>query len=94
MVTSDAVYEELLSKVRYIPRNGEVDDCNDVPDGFYCSNTMTHAPNNTTNYVYLLTLSYNGDLSYRVQFATIINNTDLYVRCKVAGTWQTTWSKI
>jgi hypothetical protein len=94
MVTSDAVYEELLGKFRYMPRGSEVEDCNDVLDGFFCSNQMEHAPNNTTAYVYLLTITYNGDLNYRVQFATIINNTDLYIRCKVAGTWQTSWSRI
>ncbi len=93
MVTSHAVYQGLRDRVGYYP-SSDLTDCNTVSDGFFCSNNVSNAPNGHTGYVYVLTLSYNRDNNYRIQFATLINNQDIYLRCKVAGTWQTTWRKI
>lgn len=93
MVTSHAVYQGLRDRVGYYP-SSDLTDCNTVSDGFFCSNNVSNAPNGHTGYVYVLTLSYNRDNNYRTQFATLINNQDIYLRCKVAGTWQTTWRKI
>lgn len=90
-VTSGAVYNALGHKINYEPRS-DLSDCNSASDGFYCSNNVANTPDNTTGYIFILTLSYNNDDSYRVQFCMLINNNDIYVRNKIAGTW-TAWAK-
>jgi hypothetical protein len=91
MVTSSAVNDALKHKMNYFPVS-DLSDCDNALDGFYCSRNVANTPNYNTGYVFVLTLSYNSDNSYKVQFCVLINNNDIYVRNKVAGTWSS-WSK-
>lgn len=88
-VTSGAVYTRLLNTVDIFPRSNMA-DCNTANMGFFCSNDVLNAPDNTTGYIFLLTLPYNLDDNYKVQFCTKMNNTGVYMRNKIAGTW-TAW---
>ena len=69
-----------------IPR-ANLTDCNTAETGLLCSNNVANTPNNTQGYVYVLTLSFNGDLNWRVQVCFPILNTTFYIRYKSNGTW-------
>lgn len=96
IITSNAVYNGLLGKLTYLPRgaNIAITDCDLAPDGLFSKSNMEHAPNNSSGFIYLLTLPYDNNSNYKIQFGTIINSNDLYVRSKIAGTWDSTWRTI
>ena len=89
--TCNAVLEQIQQKITNNARS-DISDCNDAPIGFYCNNGMANAPSSYTGYVYILTLSYNNDNNYKIQFGFIINNDDIYIRNRIAGNW-TNWVK-
>ena len=91
-VTSGAVYTRLLNTVDVFPRS-ELTDCNDAKMGFFCNSNVLNTPDNTTGFIFLLTLPYNLDENYKVQFCTKMNNIGVYMRNKIAGAW-TAWSLI
>lgn len=86
MVTSDAIYKNLNNKLFYIPKSN-MTDCDDAESGIMCGYNVAHAPSNFTGYVFLFTFSYNGDANYRVQFCVKISSTDVYLRRKTGGVW-------
>lgn len=90
-ITSNAVRDALIYKMNYYPRSN-LSDCDTAPDGFYCSQNVANTPNDNTGYVFILTLRFNTDSNFKVQFCILINNNDIYVRNKIAGTW-TAWAK-
>ena len=69
----------------------DFNDCNNAPLGFACSNNLANAPLNTSNYVYLLTLTVNNDGNYLEQLA--FDSIHTYRRIKANGYWGS-WYKI
>lgn len=73
--------------------NADFNDCNNAPLGFACARNLANAPLNTSNYVYLLTLSVNNDGNYLEQLAFINGSIHTYRRIKSSGNWSS-WYKI
>ena len=87
-VTSNAVNNAINNFIYNIPRAGSgLTDCNTAPAGFYCSNNVANAPTGSVEFIYLLTLSYDNNVNYKLQVCFIINYTTLYIRAKINGTW-------
>ena len=87
MVTSGAVYSRLSNKLEYSNRSATFNDCNTVSDGIYCANNVANTPNGITNYVQVLTLSYNNDNNYKIQLCFPLGYSNIFVRTKT-----TVWS--
>ena len=85
-VKSSGIYTALTKKMDNDPMSGFT-DCNVAPVGFACGNNKINTPNDTTQYVYLLTLRINNDPNYQQQICFITNDTSLYRRVRVKGTW-------
>ena len=91
-VKSSAVNAILQFFTQNQPR-ADFSDCNNAPLGFACSNNLANAPLNTSNYVYLLTLSVNNDGNYLEQLAFVNTSIHTYRRNKSGGYWSS-WYKI
>jgi hypothetical protein len=87
MVTSGAVYSRLNTKLEYSNRSQTFTDCNTVSDGIYCANNVANTPNNISNYVQVLTLSYNNDNNYKIQLCFPLGYNNIFIRTKT-----TVWS--
>jgi hypothetical protein len=83
---SSGVYTALAGKIANDPKSSFA-DCNSAPVGFVCGQNKANAPNNTTQYIYLLTLRINSDANYQQQICVINNDTSLYRRVRVGGLW-------
>ena len=91
-VKSSAVNAILQFFTKNQPK-ADFNDCNYAPLGFACSNNLANAPSNTTNFVYLLTLSINNESNYLEQLAFINGSIDTYRRIKSGVDWSP-WYKI
>ena len=91
-VKSSAVNAILQFFTQNQPR-ADLNDCDNAPLGFACSNNLANAPLNTSNFVYLLTLSINNDDNYLEQLAFINSSIHTYRRVKTGVNWSS-WYKI
>jgi len=83
---SSGVYTALAGKIANDPTSS-FSDCNSAPVGFVCGQNKANAPNNTTQFIYLLTLRINNEANYQQQICVINNDTSLYRRVRVNGSW-------
>lgn len=88
-----AVNNGLSSKINNYYNATSLNDCNTAETGFLCSRNVANTPNNTNGYIYLLTLAYNNDNSYKVQLCFPISSMSFYKRTKVQGIWSN-WGEL
>ena len=88
---SGAVNTALSTKYTYLPRAGtSFTDCNTVADGLFCSSGVAHAPADSSGFIFVFTMSFDNNSSFRYQMAFLVSNTNIHTRVSINGSW-TSW---